>query len=87
MTETIGQQKNVRVVWWYPDIYNAKHWLTVSLMHTRAADDLHIRFDSERDGWVITMDRTRDGEGYMETIVDKEQMAFIPAWNTAGAGK
>lgn len=59
--------------------------VVVSLLDVRSADDLKLRFDFERDGWAITMDRTReveaDGLVQTEVVVQDEEVAFVPAWN------
>lgn len=41
--------------------------LTIGLEHVRAADNLIIEYDGDRDGWVIRMDRTADMGGYADT--------------------
>lgn len=57
--------------------------VVVSLMHVRAAQDIHIRYDFERDGWAVTMAvtdgeygaMTEDGDGFL-----MQEVAFIGAW-------
>jgi hypothetical protein len=80
------------VTWMYPNIY--KHdprtgqktplsQLRVGISHVRAADELIIEYDSERDGYVIRMDKTVDRGSYMDTVQEAVEVAFIPAWNEA----
>jgi hypothetical protein len=73
---------------WYPEINEpASHYLEVGLMHVRAADNIRIHYDGDRDGWVIEQasvfawdadDEIRD-EGWIE-------VAFIPAWGSKKVG-
>lgn len=59
---------------WYPDMNNSDAAVDVALMHVRAARDIRISYDFERDGWVI---RAQDEEIEDAPWVEK---AFIPAW-------
>lgn len=67
----------------YPNIYpkDKLDSLTITLFHVRAADSIHIEFDGDRNGWVIRMDRTREKNGMSTVVKEKEEVAFIPAWN------
>lgn len=70
--------------WSYPNIYASKDRLDrlhIGLSHVRAADDLVIEYDGDRDGWVIRMDRTRRMDGWSEVVEEAVEVAFIPAWN------
>ena len=76
---------------WYPNIDPDRGPLPrikIGLMHVRAADDITVEFDGERNGWVIRMDRTREHEGGVgETIEEKVEVAFVPAWLTEKGSK
>lgn len=74
-----GKELTVDVV--YPDYHDPPD-VHIILLATRAADALVIRYDFERDGWVICMNRTRDADGHMEVIEEAAEVAFVPAWNT-----
>lgn len=60
----------------------------VALMDVRAANDITIRYDFERDGYVILMDEhtpedqepVRDEKGRLK----QKEVAFVPAWATGG---
>lgn len=43
------------IIWSYPQIYDHtdKSYIELCLEHTRAADNIRINYDSNRDGWVI----------------------------------
>lgn len=56
--------------------------IIVSLLDVRAADNITLRYDFDRDGWAVTQDRTRQAEGHMEVIEHDVEVAFVPAWNT-----
>lgn len=76
---------NLRVDLEYPRSNNIKS-ITVSLLDVRAADDLNISYDFDRDGWVIRRDIGYwTGESLsQEWVVTEEnaEIAFIPAWST-----
>jgi hypothetical protein len=55
--------------------------VTVGLCHVRAADSITIYFDGDRNGYVITMDKTKEASGMMEAVEKDAEVAFIPAWN------
>lgn len=72
MTEVRG---TVEVDWFYPRIYDEqgkqRDYLTVGLVHTRAADDIRVSYSSERDGWSI--EQADDDDAWAE-------VAFVQAW-------
>ena len=79
--ELTNQLDELSVELWYPLQRKAKA-VRVSLYDVRAADDLLIRFDHDRDGWVIAMDLSHDDHSGIIKVVEAEQeVAFIPAWN------
>lgn len=67
------------IVWSYPEIYDRskQSTITLSLSHTRAADDIRIKYDSERDGWVIEQATSLDD---LELVPDWKEVAFVKAW-------
>lgn len=70
--------------WMYPEIYGHEKphdSLNIALYHTRAANNIQIKYDSDRDGWVIFMERTTQNEdGFVESTGRIEEVAFVPAW-------
>lgn len=38
---------------WYPDVAGNARQLQIELYDVRAADDLRIGYDKDRDGWVV----------------------------------
>ena len=72
---------------WYPhghdpadDDPSEPHAVEVSLMDVRAADDIRIVYDFERDGWVI-MQATRVVWDVDEEPDDGwQEVAFVRAW-------
>ena len=80
--------KDGRVDWMYPDIYageNPRSVLRIGLYHVRAADDIEIEYDGERDGYVIyrtvTTGHVEYSVGCYEPIEKRKELAFIPAWD------
>ena len=52
----------------------------VSLSDIRAADDLFIRYDFERDGWTVWQQRLIERDGYSESTDIWVEVAFVEAW-------
>jgi hypothetical protein len=82
----VKQDETRRVTLWYPGRRpdgTSTSAVRIELDHVRAADNIVVRYDFTRDGWVIYMDETRDRGGYMETVREDVEVAFVPAWNEA----
>ena len=43
---------------WYPKVENRYKSIRISLMDVRAANDIVVSYDFERDGWVVMSDLT-----------------------------
>ncbi len=41
--------------WIYPEIYNKDNQsvIEIGLNHTRASDSIRVKYDSDRNGWII----------------------------------
>lgn len=70
----------VKAELWYPRVAGNPDEIVVSLMDVRAADDIYISYDFDRDGWVIKQEPVVDHDDYMETVGEPEEVAFVPAW-------
>lgn len=71
------------ISWEYPEIYkrDEQDALEIHLSHTRAADGIRIKYDSERDGWVIEQASTFSWEVGDEVCdPDWQEVAFVEAW-------
>ncbi len=78
---SVGNRLDVNLV--YPRIRGRGQPVEVhiELDDVRAADALIVRYDYERDGWSIRMDRTKDLGSMMEVVEPNVEVAFVPAWN------
>jgi hypothetical protein len=66
---------------WYPRNEGAPTEVRIGLTDVRAADDLIIRFDFERNGWVLLQEEfTEVADGLVPTGQTTE-VGFVPAWN------
>lgn len=67
---------------WYPDVEASEiKSLVVGLMDVRAADDIRISYDKERDGWKIeqaSIFQWEEGEDSNDP--DWQEVAFVKAW-------
>ena len=59
--------------------------LEVSLEDVRAADDIRISYDFERDGWVIQQ-ASNTGPWPADAALDEgwQEVAFVKAWALSG---
>lgn len=81
------KDKNAMIDWMYPNIYPQKQpldSLIVSLCHVRAANNIKICFDGDRNAWIILMDKTKDVEQGSEIVEEACEVAVIPAWYEDG---
>jgi len=65
---------------WYPrsNLIKAIH---IGLMDTRAADDIRIEYDFERDGWIVKQAQVFEWSVDDEICDSKwKEVAFIKAW-------
>lgn len=70
---------------WYPGVYERKHpgtqvTLFVDLMDVRASDGIAVRYDFDRDGWVILQEPGRDDDGCYEVTGPLQEVAFVKSW-------
>lgn len=73
---------------WYPRSEGEPTYLTVGLYDVRAADDLRISYDFDRDGWkieqawteIVVMPADAVGPTYEDNVDRWEEVAFIKAW-------
>jgi hypothetical protein len=74
---------NEHIEWMYPQIYDKENQSTleISMCHTRAADSIRLKYDSERDGWIIEQASTFEWDANdTECDPDWQEVAFIQAW-------
>ena len=66
---------------WYPRTDNPIKAIQVGLMDVRAADDIRIEYDFQRDGWVIKQAQVFEW-GADDEVCDPQwkEVAFVEAW-------
>jgi len=69
---------------WYPRVGDNPRAIHIGLMDVRAADDLRIEYDFERDGWIVKQARVFRWDADDE-VCDPQwiEVAFIEAWASA----
>lgn len=72
-------EREKRVDLWHSHDGSAS--VRVGIIEIRRANDLVITYDFDRDGYVVSMERTIDRGTYMEETGIFDEKAFIPAWN------
>lgn len=67
---------------WYPGTDEQKiNYLEVGLMAVRAADNIRIHYDFDRDGWAIEQASTFEWDSDdTELDDDWQEVAFVQAW-------
>lgn len=73
----------VSVDLWYPRIEGNCHTVEVGLCDVRAADDIRLTYDFERDGWTISQKSGVEHDGWFEWDGAWVEVAFIKAWQLA----
>jgi hypothetical protein len=81
-TMSFGDPKHpVFVELWYPRSDDQHKVLQIGLYDVRAADDIQISYDYERDGWVIKQASRFQWDADDEVCDgDWQEVAFIKAW-------
>jgi hypothetical protein len=76
----IGDELHIDL--WYPDVDDTEiRKFVIGLIDVRAADDIRISYDKERDGWKIEQASTFewDADDKIQNP-DWQEVAFIRAW-------
>lgn len=79
--EIVRNGDTVYVDHWYPGVSGNPTYTQVGLMHVRAADDIRISYDFDRDGWVIQQ-ASRFEFPADDKVCDEDwqEVAFVKAW-------
>lgn len=69
-----------RIDLWYPQCEGNAKSFTIGLMANRAADDIRVSYDFDRDGWKI--EQNSHAEDPIETTGpdDWQEVSFVHAW-------
>lgn len=77
-------ESRVDVELWYPRGGSTQkiNQIQVGLCDVRAADDIRISYDFDRDGWVVKQQLFWDRPDYgpVDDVDHWYEVAFIPAW-------
>lgn len=83
-----GQRGVLCVDLWYPRNEGMPDSIQVGLVDVRAADDLLVRYDFERDGWVVLQaSRFSWSDDDTECDPDWQEVAFLKAWGREKKGE
>ena len=64
---------------WYPRNYAVKE-LEIELVYVRAADSIRVRYDFDRDGWVVLQAVPCSENGEPPPDPDWREVCFVKAW-------
>jgi hypothetical protein len=80
VVESKGATPTVQL--WYPRLEGHAQEIEIELSDVRAADSVRVRYDFERDGWVILQASTFEWS-CDDPICDSDwqEVAFIKSWN------
>lgn len=77
-----------RVELWYPRLPGHADTLEIGLVDVRAADEIYVRYDFERDGWVVLQHVHQEmltwGDEIRQVTRIPQEVAFVPAWGVIG---
>lgn len=65
----------------YPGTADQCHTVQIGLCAVRAADDIRVTYDFERDGWAILQEVGIEHDGYREATGEWAEVAFVGAWS------
>jgi hypothetical protein len=66
---------------WYPEVEPNVNTIELGLMCVRAADNIRITYDYDRDGYVVLQGSQDEWpDGAPEPDCDWQEVAFIKAW-------
>jgi hypothetical protein len=71
----------------YPRQEGHAKYIQVGLEDVRAADDIRISYDFDRDGWVIEQSAVWTEENHDTYTEDWKEVAFVQAWGREGEAK
>ena len=95
-TSNIKDVEAIQVDLWYPRNDGAVPNIIISLMDVRAANDITISYDFDRDGWSIKSNLHDPDNPWWENKTQEEinvlqekpevltEVAFIPSWPLKG---
>src|SRR3569623_1239356 len=66
---------------WYPRFPENIGVVEIGIQDTRAADNIRISYDYDRDGWKIEQASVFEWDA-ADTVMDEgwEEVVFVPAW-------
>lgn len=72
----------IDVEFWYPTLEGHVTHIQVGLIDVRAADDIRIHYDFDRDGYVIEQASVFEWDADDDDVGDPgwKEVAFIKAW-------
>lgn len=80
----VERNSELSVEMWYPRVHEQRTGnvptVYVGLMDVRASDGIFIRYDFERDGWVIMQEPGKEGDDCVEDTGPPQEVAFVQSW-------
>jgi len=77
----VGGDANVTVALFYPSYDLGKSGaVDLTLYAVRAADDIRVKYDFDRDGWVIFQQKGVEHFSWSDTEPGWHEAAFVKAW-------
>ena len=80
----VERDGELSVEMWYPGVRERRTGKTptvyIGLMDVRASDGIFVRYDFERDGWVIMQEPGKEGDDCVEDTGPPQEVAFVQSW-------
>jgi hypothetical protein len=68
---------------WYPRNEGSRKRVVIGLSDVRAASDITVEYDFDRDGWSVTREVYREVGDELATTGTFVEVCLIPAWTIA----
>jgi len=68
------------VDFWYPRSDDAAKFIQIGLIDVRAADDIRVSYDFDRDGYLIEQPTATEEQFIEDGDWRWREVAFVPSW-------
>lgn len=80
----VERNGELSVEMWYPMVHERRIGKTptvyIGLMDVRASDGIFVRYDFDRDGWVIMQEPSKEWDDCVKDTGPPQEVAFVQSW-------
>ncbi len=74
------RDRTLTVELFYPRQDDEPNGIEIDLVDVRASDGIRVRYDFDRDGWVIEQPTRFEWKLYEQVDFGWKESAFVPSW-------